>query len=113
MQAIVAFIDGASQLPDTHLTVISQDPAERIPAHIRERLAGHWRIDNVLDAGLLADAARHLERSFGKASGLIGALEQLQVPLAVAREGFVRHPETEVVQNALREIVQISRVELG
>ncbi len=86
MEATLAFIEGASWLPHTHLTVISQDPAERIPAGIRHRLAGHWRVDDALNAAELTGAARHLERKFGPVSRMIGALEQLQVPLAEARE---------------------------
>jgi formate-dependent phosphoribosylglycinamide formyltransferase (GAR transformylase) len=86
MDATLAFIDGASHLPDTDLTVISQDPAEKMPAGLRRRLAGHWRVDDALDVAQLVVAVRKLEAGFGRASALIGALEQLQVPLARARE---------------------------
>lgn len=86
MDATLAFIEGATHLPGLDLTVISQDPAERIPARTRSRLAGHWRVDDALDPKQLVEAARQLERSFGKARRIIGALEQLQVPLAMTRE---------------------------
>lgn len=86
MDATLAFIEGASHLPGVNLTVISQDPAEKIPPGLRARLAGHWRVNDALDPHQLVDAARNLERQFGKARRMIGALEQLQVPLAVARE---------------------------
>lgn len=88
MDATLSFIEGATHLPGTNLTVISQDPAERIPERTRHRLAGHWRVDNALDAQQLVDATRNLEKSFGKARRIIGALEQLQVPLAAAREAL-------------------------
>jgi len=86
MDATLAFIDGASHLPGVNLTVISQDPAEKIPPGLRARLAGHWRVNDALDPQQLAGAARHLESQFGTVHRMIGALEQLQVPLAVARE---------------------------
>ena len=86
MDATIRFIAGAAQLPGVRLSVISQDPAERLPADVRQRLAGHWRVDNALDPGQIVQAAKQLEQRIGKASRLIGALEQLQVPLAVARE---------------------------
>ena len=86
MDATLRFIEGATKLPDVHLTVVSQDPAERMPPGLRERVAGHWRVDDALDPAQLVYAARRLEQHFGKAVSLIGALEQLQVPLAVARE---------------------------
>jgi hypothetical protein len=88
MDATLRFLAGATRLPDVALTVLSQDPAERIPEALRARIAGHWRVDDALDARQLAGGARHLERQFGKARRMIGALEQLQVPLAAAREAL-------------------------
>jgi hypothetical protein len=86
MDATLRFIGGATHLPGVNLTVISQEPAERIPDDIRHRIAGHWRVNDALDPGQLVEGARNLERRFGKATRLIAALEQLQVPVAVARE---------------------------
>lgn len=86
MDATLSFIEGATHLPGTCLTVISQDPAEKIPEHIRHRIAGHWRVGDALDPSQLVAAARNLARQFGKARRMIAALEQLQVPLAAARE---------------------------
>jgi phosphoribosylaminoimidazole carboxylase (NCAIR synthetase) len=88
MDATLRFIAGATRLADVAVTVLSQDPAERIPHALRERLAGHWRVDDALDARQLVDGARNLERRFGKVRRMIGALEQLQVPLAAAREAL-------------------------
>lgn len=86
MDATLRFIVGAAQLPDVKLSVISQQPAENLAHDIRQRLAGHWRVDDALDPEQLVNAARQLERRLGKAARMIGALEQMQVPLAVARE---------------------------
>lgn len=88
MDTTVAFINGAAQLPGVDLTVVSQDPQEKIPEKVRRRLAGHWRIENGLDPQQLVDAARALARQFGKPTRYIAALEQLQVPLAEAREAL-------------------------
>lgn len=86
MDATLSFINGATHLPGVSLTVVSQDPVDRMPQEIRHRIAGHWRVENALDSQQLVDAARQLEKSFGRAYRYIAALEQLQVPLAVARE---------------------------
>ncbi len=88
MEATLRFVRGASRLPGVDLTLVSQDPLEKLPADIRERLAGHWRIADGLDPQQLADAARALERRFGRATRYIASLEQLQVPLALAREAL-------------------------
>ena len=85
MDATLRFIVGASKLPGINLTVISQDPADRMPAAIRHRLAGHWRVDDALDPDQIVYAANRLASEFGVPARLLGPLEQLQVPLAVAR----------------------------
>ena len=88
MDATVRFLRGASQLPDVALTVVSQDPAEQLPADIRARIAGHWRVADALDPNQLIEAAQQLEARLGKAVCYLAALEQLQVPLAIAREAL-------------------------
>lgn len=88
MDATLRFLGGATQLPDTLVTLVSQDPAEKLPADVRGRLAGHWRVDDALDPRQLVEAAEALQARFGKARRYIAALEQLQVPLAVAREAL-------------------------
>ncbi len=86
MDATLRFVSGAAHLADVDLTLVSQDPIDKLPADIRDRIAGHWQVADVLDPGNLVDAARNLESRFGKASRYIATLEQLQVPLAAARE---------------------------
>ena len=86
MDATVRFLRGACQLPNVALTVVSQDVAEELPADVLGRIAGHWRVDDALDPQQLVDAARQLQMKFGKASSYLATLEQLQVPLAMARE---------------------------
>lgn len=88
MDATLRFLRGAARLPGVALTVVSQDPLERLPDDIRASIAGHWRIDDGLNPQQLADAARQLESRFGKALNYFGPLEQLQVPLALAREAL-------------------------
>lgn len=86
MEATLRFLRGATHLPDTALTVISQDPEDRLAGDIRSAIAGHWRVDDALNPQHLVDAVRSLESRFGKATTLMAALEQLQVPLAIARQ---------------------------
>ncbi|MGB5249166.1 MAG: hypothetical protein WBO47_06070 [Gammaproteobacteria bacterium] len=86
MDATARFIAGATHLSGVDVTLISQDPAERLPVDIRQRLAGHWRVDDALDPAQLVAAARQLEQRYGRPRRMIAALEQLQVPLARARE---------------------------
>lgn len=88
MEATLRFVEGAAGLPGVRLAIISQDPIERLPAPLRARIAGHWRIDDGLDPVKIADAVRSLARQLGAPDRIIGSLEQLQVPLAQVRGYF-------------------------
>jgi len=88
LDATLRFLRGASRLPGVDLTVVSQQPLEALPVDLRQRIAGHWRVADALDPSQLVDAARSLQERHGRAKRLIGVLEQLQVPLAVAREAL-------------------------
>ena len=85
LDATLRFLRGATRLENTALTVVSQDPLERLPGDIRERIAGHYRVDDALDPAVLVAAAKALAGRHGPPFRMIGPLEQLQVPLAIAR----------------------------
>jgi hypothetical protein len=80
------FVDAAARLPGVRLAVITCEPEDRLPAQLRETLAGHWRIDDPLDPGQIAGAVQGLARQLGPVERLLAVLEQLQVPLAQVRE---------------------------
>src|SRR4051812_50017277 len=43
LEATARFVSVAAELPDVRLGLVTSEPVERIPPHLRERLAGHWR----------------------------------------------------------------------
>lgn len=86
METTLRFVKGAASLSGVNLSLISQDGAEKLPPELRARLVGHWRVRNALAPEQLVVAARALEKEQGTVTRMIGALEQLQVPLAKARE---------------------------
>jgi biotin carboxylase len=79
-------IEAAASLSHVELLVVSQDPLERLHPSLQSRLAGHWRVDDVTDAGQLESAVRALVSRHGPVTRCFGAFEQLQVPLATVRE---------------------------
>jgi D-alanine-D-alanine ligase-like ATP-grasp enzyme len=85
LETTLRFVAGAASLPGVNLSLISQDSAERLPPRLRASLAGHWRIDDALDPDQIAAAAMALSQKLGRPERMIGALEQLQLPLAMAR----------------------------
>lgn len=80
------FIAATADLPEVRLGVISQVPLEQLAPAVQAKLAAHWRVDDVLDAGQLAHAAQSLTRQLGPVHRCFSEKEQLQVPLAEVRE---------------------------
>jgi hypothetical protein len=80
------FVEAAANLPGTRLALITNEPEDRLPPGLRHLLAGHWRVDDALDAGQIAWAVEGLGGQLGPVQRLIAVLEQLQVPVAQVRE---------------------------
>ena len=88
LDATLRFVAAAAELPGVRLGVVSQDPEHKIPPVLRARIAAHYQVDDGLDAQQIADATRSLATRIGAPKRLVGALEQLQVPLAHVREAL-------------------------
>ncbi|NND44744.1 MAG: ATP-grasp domain-containing protein, partial [Xanthomonadales bacterium] len=88
LHTTLRFVRGAARLPGVRLSLVSQDSIDRLPGAIRGQLAAHWQVQDALDPQHLVDAVRGLARQLGPPARMIGALEQLQVPLAQAREAL-------------------------
>lgn len=86
MQATLRFVNEVSKLSGIKLSLISNDRLERLPRPLLQRVSGHYRVANCLDPGQLVIAAKALARKNGPVDRLFGALEELQVPLAQARD---------------------------
>ena len=82
----VRFIEATAGVPGVRLAVISLEPQELLEPRLRDRLVAHWRIEDIFDPEQLAHAARRLAKHRGHVHRFYGAYEQLQVPLAEARE---------------------------
>lgn len=75
-----------SELPDVKLGVVTQEPADRIPPQLRDRITGHYRIQNAEDPRQIVEGARGIEKQWGRIDRIESYLELLQVPLAEARD---------------------------
>jgi D-alanine-D-alanine ligase-like ATP-grasp enzyme len=83
---ILQCLDGLVALPEVKVGVISHETSERLPSRYHGRLAGHYQVRDCMDGEVLAAATRAFQREWGRVDRLIGFLEQMQVPLAVARD---------------------------
>jgi hypothetical protein len=86
LNTTMQFVEAAARLPGVSLALITCEPVDRVPPGLRESLAGHWRIDDPLDAGQIVGAVQGLSGQLGPVQRLLAVLEQLQVPLAQVRE---------------------------
>ena len=86
LDTTMRFVEAAARLPGVQMALITCEPADRLPPGLRDSLAGHWRIDDPLDAGQIAGAVQGLGGQLGPVQRLLAVLEQLQVPLAQVRE---------------------------
>jgi Phosphoribosylglycinamide synthetase, ATP-grasp (A) domain len=86
LNTTMQFVEAAARLPGVSMALITCEPVDRVPPGLRESLAGHWRIDDPLDAGQIAGAVQGLSGQLGPVQRLLAVLEQLQVPLAQVRE---------------------------
>jgi biotin carboxylase len=77
-------IRAAATLPGVDLGVVTLD-GDHALRDLQGRVA-HWRVQDIFDLQQLLWAARELSARHGPIHRLFGALEQLQVPLAEARQ---------------------------
>ena len=88
LDTTLRFVEAVADLPGVRAGLVSQDPAERLPPALKAKLAAHYRIADGLDPQQIADAVRGLARLIGPPQRLVGALEQLQVPLGEVRDAL-------------------------
>ncbi len=87
LDATLRFVHAVAAVDGVRLSLISQEPAERLPEDLRRQLQGFERVRSCLDTDNLVAGVRNLARhSGGKVDALIGILEQMQVPLAETRQ---------------------------
>ena len=65
LDTTLRFVAGAAALRDVRLGLVSQDPLERLPQSIRERLAAHWRVEDGLDPVQIARAVEGIAERLG------------------------------------------------
>src|SRR3954452_10376864 len=88
LEATARFVRVAAELPDVRIGLVTCEPVDRIALDLRERLAGHWRVDDALDPRQLAWAVSGLGGQMGRVERLVRAPGELQVRLAQVRESL-------------------------
>ncbi|WP_419948397.1 ATP-grasp domain-containing protein [Candidatus Palauibacter sp.] len=82
------FLEAAAGLEGVRLGVITQEPVEKTPPSLRRRIAAVARVDDALSAEGIHAGLRQLSAELGGIDRLLGALEELQVPLGELRDAL-------------------------
>jgi hypothetical protein len=80
------FVSAAASTPGARLGLISQDPAEKLPAELRRLLVSHAQVRDAVDPDAIHEALLRMRGELGSVDRLLGALEELQVPLGELRD---------------------------
>ncbi|MDZ4806160.1 MAG: ATP-grasp domain-containing protein [Candidatus Eisenbacteria bacterium] len=88
LETTLRFLEGAVNLPGARIGLISTDPESKLPPSIRGKLAGHFHLDDCLNPAELIRAGHAFRHAWGAVHGMIAALEELQVPMAEARDSL-------------------------
>ena len=80
------YVKAFAMLDGVKLSVVTSDPDTSVPRELRDRLAAHYRVDDASDAKQIVAAGRKIRKAIGPIDRITGALEQLQMPMAQARD---------------------------
>jgi predicted ATP-grasp superfamily ATP-dependent carboligase len=85
-ETTLRFVAALARLPETSVSLVSQDPSERVPAELRPLLTEFVQVRDALDVDVLLRAVEELRRRGRTVDLLLGTFEELQVPLGTVRD---------------------------
>ena len=85
-ETTLRFVAALARLPETRVSLVSQDPSERVPAELRPLLTEFVQVRDALDVDVLLRAVEELRRRGRTVDLLLGTFEELQVPLGTVRD---------------------------
>jgi biotin carboxylase len=86
MANTLRYVLALCELPGVRAALISADPPQRFPVTVRERLAAFETVGDCFDGRALAMAIKRIGARVGAVERVFGVLEQLQLPVALARD---------------------------
>ncbi len=87
-ETTLRFVAAVGGLNGVRLSLVSQDPVERVPEALRARLADFVQVSDALDPDVLGRAVEELRHRGQVVELLLGTFEELQVPLGRVRDRF-------------------------
>lgn len=87
-ETTLRFVGAVAGLEGVRLSLVSQDPADRVPDELRARLADFVQVSDALDPRVLLEAVKRLRARGQAVDLLLGTFEELQVPLGEVRDAL-------------------------
>lgn len=84
----VRFIEALVSLHDIRVVIISQEPLSRLPSWQQSRISVAHEVSDVFDKWTLIKVLTEIQKTTGPIHRILGATEQLQVPMAEARNAL-------------------------
>src|SRR5689334_15891291 len=82
------YVNAFAALDGVKLSVVTEDPDTSVPSSLRPKLAAHYRVGSAQSSADLDEAGRKNRKAIGPIDRITGALEQLQMPMAEARDAL-------------------------
>jgi hypothetical protein len=88
-ETTLRFVSAVSLTEGAQTTLVTQERVAELPPELRSRLAGHVRVADAFDPGILRQAVERVGREAGRpVARVLGTLEELQVPLGEVRDAL-------------------------
>src|SRR5688572_14200108 len=84
----VRFLEGLTGIHDIRLSVISQEPVHLLPSWQQSRIMYASTVPDIFNTDALFHQIDRIQQRLDAIDRILGANEQLQIPLAMARERF-------------------------
>jgi hypothetical protein len=101
--AAVTFIDKLAGIPNVQLGLICQEPLSWLRPETSRKLAAFAQVENAFDEAQLLAAAKALMDRHGSIHRIIGATEQIQLPVAGVRETMKNFRDKARMKDLLRK----------
>ena len=85
-ETTLRFVSALAGLEGVRLSLVSQDPPDRVPEALRTRLSDFVQVRDALDPAGLVRALEDLRRRGQRVDLVLGTFEELQVPLGEVRD---------------------------
>jgi hypothetical protein len=87
-RSALRFVKAVLGQPGVRMALLCEDPPERLPSLVRDRVVACARVERATDPSSIIDALRSIADELGRPDMILGTTEPLQVPLGEVRDAL-------------------------